>query len=140
MAKQCFRCGLKKSLSQFYRHPRMADGHLNKCKACAKIDVSKNYRVNIDHYVNYERARAKLPKRKELRLKTQQKRRLLRPGRYRAANAVSNAIRDGRLMRLACEICGGTAQAHHDDYRKPLDVRWLCRAHHLAVHGKVSRE
>ena len=38
-----------------------------------------------------------------------------------------------------CEICGNPkVDAHHDDYSRPRDVRWLCRAHHRqhhALHG-----
>lgn len=36
----------------------------------------------------------------------------------------------------ACEVCGRTrnVDAHHDDYAKPLDVRWLCRSHHRKLH------
>jgi hypothetical protein len=41
---------------------------------------------------------------------------------------VRSAVRAGRLVRAACETCGATkTQGHHDDYSKPLDVRWLCR-------------
>lgn len=38
-----------------------------------------------------------------------------------------------------CEKCGAPkAHAHHDDYTKPLDVRWLCRSCHGVEHRKVA--
>lgn len=139
--KICFKCGKQKSLTMFYRHPKMGDGRLGKCKECTKKDVSENYRANIDHYVAYERDRYKAPERRKKMLEYQQKRRSNRPGRTKCAYAVSNAIRDGRLIKQACEVCGNEkSQAHHDDYRRPLVVRWLCRKHHLEHHGKTSRE
>lgn len=50
-------------------------------------------------------------------------------------NAVFHAIERGDLVRQPCEVCGGThVEAHHDDYAKPLDVRWLCPTHHKAHH------
>ena len=44
-------------------------------------------------------------------------------------------LRRGKLERQACVVCGEPAQMHHEDYSKPLDVMWLCRAHHLALHA-----
>ena len=44
-------------------------------------------------------------------------------------------VRRGKLIQRPCENCGSKeSQAHHDDYGKPLQVRWLCRACHLAHH------
>ena len=68
------------------------------------------------------------------------------PEAARAHNAVHNAIRDGKLERgtkcdQADESCCGPLSAHHDDYAKPLEVRWLCRSHHSryhAEHGSVA--
>ena len=45
-------------------------------------------------------------------------------------STLNHAIRDGLLTKRDCEICGRKSQAHHDDYTKPLDVRWLCFYHH----------
>lgn len=41
--KKCFKCGIEKSLTDFYKHPQMVDGHVNKCKSCNKKDVTQNY-------------------------------------------------------------------------------------------------
>lgn len=71
-----------------------------------------------------------------------------RTRRYRAANpekraahqAVQTALRNGSMVRRGCEVCGAKASAHHDDYTKPLDVRWLCHAHHMEHHGRLSTD
>lgn len=49
------------------------------------------------------------------------------------------AIRKGRLPRQPCEVCGsGQVDAHHDDYSKPFEVRWLCRTHHKELHRRAE--
>jgi hypothetical protein len=51
------------------------------------------------------------------------------------ARAYANVYqRRGLLVPKPCEKCGESAQKHHDDYRKPLAVRWLCRPCHLELH------
>jgi hypothetical protein len=39
--KICFKCQKEKPLTDFYTHPKMSDGHLNKCKCCTKKDVKE---------------------------------------------------------------------------------------------------
>lgn len=58
----------------------------------------------------------------------------------KAAQAYTyRCIRDGLLVRKPCEVCGNIkVDAHHDDYTKPMDVRWLCRKHHLLHHRSQS--
>lgn len=52
-----------------------------------------------------------------------------------ASSMVRNAIRTGKLNKQPCEVCGDAkAEAHHDDYNRPLEVRWLCKKHHSEWH------
>lgn len=51
-----------------------------------------------------------------------------------ARSQAGQALRRGNLVRQPCEQCGCHAEMHHDDYGRPLDVRWLCRPCHLAHH------
>jgi hypothetical protein len=60
---------------------------------------------------------------------------------HKARHLARQAIRRGDLVRMPCEVCGMVkSEAHHDDYSKPLDVRWLCRTHHTEWHLKAKAE
>ena len=137
MFKTCFKCHQRKEISKFYAHSKMADGYFNKCKKCAVKDVKKRYRSpegNLRCKV-YEKLRAATEHRKLAKKEYQRRSRASHLGRYRANTQVSNAVRDGRLERKPCEVCGNPkSEAHHDDYRKKLSVRWLCFRHHRHHH------
>jgi hypothetical protein len=61
---------------------------------------------------------------------------------------VAAEIKAGRLTAQPCEVCGklpikgshGKRQvfAHHEDYEKPLTVRWFCQRHHLDHHSRIK--
>ncbi len=57
----------------------------------------------------------------------------------KARTQTQTAIFYGTLIRQPCEVCGAsTVDAHHDDYSKPLEVRWLCRPHHHQHHAAMA--
>ena len=57
-----------------------------------------------------------------------------------ARTKVQYALQRGFLVRLACQVCGRQkAQAHHEDYSRPLDVIWLCSQHHTQLHVELRR-
>lgn len=133
--KTCFKCGETKDFTEFYKHPRMADGHLGKCKECTKKDVNKRYYSEPEKIKDYEKKRQQTRERRENKLKYQKISRTNHSDKYLARCMVSNAIRDGRLTKQPCEVCEAVkAEAHHDDYSKPLEVRWLCLKHHRQHH------
>ena len=132
MRKTCFKCGKALPLTEFYPHPRMADGHLNKCKDCTRSDTMQNRRKRADYYRQYDRSRSDLPHRVARRNETCMRERVEEPQKYRARTAANNALKDGRIRREPCHFCGATTdlEMHHPDYSRPLRVYWLCRLCH----------
>ncbi len=65
------------------------------------------------------------------------------PVKRRARKLLFDAIRRGEVGRGQCECptgmpCRGRIEGHHEDYAKPLEVRWLCQAHHAELHRKIA--
>jgi len=61
------------------------------------------------------------------------------PEKRRAQNILNAALRDGKIKKKSCKVCGSTkSEAHHANYKKPLDVTWYCRLHHKRVHTKST--
>ena len=129
---ECRRCHSVKPVTEYYRNNRSSSGYdLSKCIECAKAGVRENRADKVEYYREYDRERGsrQTPEyRDEYRASY--------PAKYKANNAVSNAVRDGKLLREPCEVCGErrNVHGHHDDYAKPLCVRWLCAAHHRQWH------
>lgn len=139
--KTCMKCNVVKPLDDFYKHPRMADGRLGKCKTCTKTDVRANRLDKVEYYREYDRERTKTARRIEHLDKNCKKFRRENPEKYAAHLAVAGALRKGVLVRQPCEVCNrhDRIHAHHDDYTKPLEVRWLCAEHHVAHHRATGQ-
>ncbi len=153
--KTCFKCERLFPLTDFYAHPMMADGHLNKCKDCTKNDTAIRLREKMKDPVfveaEIERHRLKQQKRRELGLvapiprdvrRMVLKRHALKyPVRQAARIALHCAVSSGKVIRKPCIVCGSTdSEGHHDDYSLPLDVVWLCPKHHAERHRAMRRQ
>lgn len=131
--KSCKRCGIEKPNDDFYKSD-------SSCKECRKLAVRQYRDKNSEKVKAYDRARGKLPHRKELTVINTRKRRKDPDGYMAAHNAVARALRSGRIERQPCCMCGTTEKihAHHDDYMKPLEVMWLCVVHHKSRHSYLE--
>jgi len=153
-SKTCFKCGIEKVIGEFYKHSMMADGHLNKCKSCTKSDVKSHRDTNLEDHILRDRKRYDSDERRAgciARAKARNARcrdavkiskdkwLLNNKEKRKAHNLVNNKI--ATYKPDSCESCGvkSSLHGHHDDYSKPLQVKWLCTRCHGKVH-RLSRE
>ena len=131
--RRCSRCGTTKALDEFWPDASKATGWTYWCKACRLDHRRGDGHAAEQRYLKSEVGRATLAKNTA---KTRSD-----PLRYRAHMAVQMAVASGALVAQPCEVCGSThrTHAHHDDYAKPLDVRWLCPLHHRRHHAELRR-
>jgi hypothetical protein len=130
--KPCIYCRQVKPLSEFYVHSAMRDGHLNVCKPCKRAYARRYSKTDAGKINAIKRQRT--DRRHRWQNEYRKKRLGMSPEKYRARNVMSAALRDGKIHKEPiCEFPGcscSVVQGHHEDYSRPLDVRWLCFKHH----------
>ncbi len=133
--KVCKKCNKKKLISEFYKCIRAVDKHLGHCKACF-IAQRRVWAIKNKSRIKKNRSTTEFKERAHQYYVT-----------YKAKNSdklkirshVSNRIRDGKIKKQPCEVCGTRKllEAHHKDYSKPFDITWLCNKHHKELHRRI---
>lgn len=133
----CCDCKIAKPLSDYYKCKKC------RCKLCEAARVRRHRAANVDYFRAYDRGRRtkefvtaeEWAEHIKVRYSRTVKYREENPKKWSAHQKVGKAIRSGQLVPQPCEQCGNTdVHGHHDDYDKPLEVRWLCSEHHIAWH------
>ncbi len=157
--KRCKKCQELKSIDAFYKHKDMPDGFLNDCKECVKDRVRRHRAANLEKIQAYDRVRGQQADRKldnkrryRKRIETEEgrEREKIRSKAWQTRNKVkrsahillNNALKRGLLKPKPCERCGysGDVHGHHEDYKKPLEVVWLCKSCHGQRHREINEE
>lgn len=138
-SKPCMDCGVSKPHAEFYPHPSMAAGTLNRCKPCFRRAAQATRARNREYYLQFDRAR--YVRSKDQRVAILRSGVAKHPERKRARMALQNAVRRGDVLKPEfCDDCGqqfarAAIHGHHEDYTRPLDVAWVC----ARCHGKRHR-
>lgn len=137
----CRMCGEDKPVREYY-------GQHRECKVCSRVIFMKNRLLNLEEY----RLRDRIYSRNQQVVNPDECRRRGREEyckakatnleflklKKRAHNLVRKALAKGVLVKPEfCQDCGSMSEteAHHDDYNRPLDIRWLCLECHNGLHS-----
>lgn len=138
---ECGRCHQLLPRDAFYANKRTLLGLKSECKAChtksamASRDPENTRRLRRESMARVRASDVEAARERD-RIASRNRPKTLRT---EARVLLNSAVRAGKVLRAAsCEGCGasGRLHGHHDDYSKPLQVRWLCPP----CHGKEHRK
>lgn len=127
----CPECGNVKLFTEFYKDKSRKNGIGCYCKSCVDEKCRKYRNTEPGKAANARYTHSH--KGRKASKKATAKYKQHNADKIKARSILNHAVRDGKILRLGCEICGALAEAHHEDYAQPLNVRWLCKKHHVNI-------
>lgn len=155
--KRCPYCLMVKAVSEFSRDRSRPDGLSRNCRECdhrrskqrrlrdgdlLRVRERRRYSADPDRQRKAAAEYRRSERGKRLNKLAVQRYRARNAEKYAAHLEVRKALAAGILSKPSCcELahlagCSGRLEAHHHDYSRPLDVRWLCVSHHQSRHHK----
>ena len=139
--KRCAKCKIEKSIKDFHRAFYRNNNkwyYQSYCKGC-RYQAQRVWNLkNID--IKREKGKIYVRKRRATIIGYKAREsaiyRKKYPERCRAYRILIRALKNKKIKRLPCIVCGSIYKihGHHEDYFKPLEVMWLCTIHHKEVH------
>ena len=142
--KHCWKCQLTKPTLEFYTNKSNKDGYDGMCKECAILTSKERYDANKqkerdrkkEYYLNNRdviRQRQKETNKERAKIWYDANRE-----KHLARARVNYYIKKGTLVKPdTCEDCGENTkdlEGHHEDYKKQLEVNWICKNCHEKRH------
>jgi hypothetical protein len=129
---------------------RWREQHPERWKEIVAASYQRHAAKRRAHQIEYRKANLEARRAADRESNKKRGRPYAAPEKIKAQNAANYAISRGKLTPQSCEGCGTEAfkthdgrrgvHAHHDDYSKPLDVRWLCYSCHADHHQTHPKE
>lgn len=142
MAKICFRCGKEKDISEFYKHTQMADGYLNKCKTCTKLDSERKRQEIISDPKRLDKER-KRQREKYHRLNYREKHNPSYGDKKISSNKYKQKHPEKQLAKNATQVLISKTPGnhfHHWSYNKEhyKDIIELSSKDHYTIHRFIK--
>ena len=161
----CNRCKIEKPIAEFYPKKDKPGQYIVWCKQCLREHGKIYHDSERGKKRDAEYRKSDARKESLMRYNVSEKRKAVTQRYYETGKPLEHqerrkesdpdhkkkkwaraqartALLSGKFIEKPCEYahlenCHGRAEMHHDDYDKPLDVRWLCSRHHRFVDNKT---
>jgi len=134
--KICNKCKARKVVEEFYQDRSKEDGKHTTCKMCCRKTEKLYWEKHKEEIRLQDRKRWQERKKnpQEIARRLEYQRRYRTPEISRAHNATRRKLASSRPD--GCTICGTRCkpEAHHPNYKAPLQVVWCCTVCHRSLH------
>jgi len=147
----CTKCKVVKKPTEFAKDKRRLNGCVSECRKCQsarerKLRESRDHKLLTSQMLAKRRFYEKNRESERIRCRNYKRnhKKQRDPIKERARYAVWYAVKTGKIKKPQnCTKCMSTERihGHHHDYKKPLEIEWLCSlCHGVARRKPIARQ